>query len=425
MKPETKGFLGMPRATGVVVSGVVGNALGVTPAVHAVFGLFLIPISQEFGWARAEVSAVFAIMAVITAICFPILGGLSDRYGGRRILLIGNLSFACSIALLSVVPGNLMLFYLLFALIGLTSSLPSNMMYARMVSNWYDSTRARMLGIVGGVGNGAGATLMPIIAGLLMAVFGWRGAYFGIALIVAGLGFPVLYLWMHDAPRSARAPSHPHIDAATLAGDSLAQAIRNPVYWMLMVAIGLGAGCMTAVFAHVIPVLAEHGVSAAVGTAVVSTFALVCAAWQVGLGWLLDHSRRPQIAAPFYALPVIGLYLLTHDQGIASLLLAGAMMGIGLGTQFSTLPFFVSRYFGLKSYGAIIGIVYSVVMLAQGLTPGLMDMVFDRTRSYQLAVQAIQIALIAGGLLLLLLPAYRYQARKRDVIEATAEAAAH
>ena len=64
------------------------------------------------------------------------------------------------------------------------------------------------------------------------------------------------------------------------------------------------------------------------------------------------------------------------------------------------LPYFLSRYFGVKHYGAISGSMYAVIVLTQGLTPFLMDLVFDMTGAYDSAIFAICIGLVAGAVLI-------------------------
>ncbi|MGC4024124.1 MAG: hypothetical protein QM744_02525 [Mesorhizobium sp.] len=85
---------------------------------------------------------------------------------------------------------------------------------------------------------------------------------------------------------------------------------------------------------------------------------------------------------------------------------AGALLGIGLGGQFGALPYFVARYFGTRHFGSVIGAMYSAVIAAQGTTPIVLDAVFDTRHSYRLALLGIGGALIAGALLLTLLPRY-------------------
>jgi tetrahydromethanopterin S-methyltransferase subunit E len=75
-------------------------------------------------------------------------------------------------------------------------------------------------------------------------------------------------------------------------------------------------------------------------------------------------------------------------------------MGLGLGTEYGVLPYFLSRYFGIRHYGAISGMIYGVIVLTQGVTPFLMDLNFDATGNYRIAVVVICVAMLAGAFLL-------------------------
>ncbi len=430
------------RPTGVVAACTVGNAVSVTPMVYTVFGLFLIPLTTEFGWSRAGVSFVLTIIAIASALGYPVIGRMIDRHGARRIILAGNVLFAASIASVSLIGGNLMHLYIAYALIGLTAAVPSSAMFTKVIASWFDQNRGLFLGIVGGLGNGTGAALSPVLAHLLISAFGWRGAFQGIALTVLLVGFPVLFLLLWDPPRAAqpkrgqpipqpqalpassgdKAPTGAVTPGGPAAGKSanrvgapdpaagmtLAEARRTGTFWIILVAIALGAGCMTAVFAHVVPMLEDRGLPRAQATTVLATFSMVTAGWQIGVGYLLDRVPRPWIAAPFYLVAIGGLVLLESTSSFPLLLLAGLLLGFGLGTEYGVLPYFISRYFGVEHYGAITGTAYAVVVLTQGITPFLMALVFDLTGSYDLAVGAIGFGLLLGAVLILRLKPFTY-----------------
>lgn len=389
---------------GVVTACTVGHMVGLTPVVHATFGTFLMPLADEFGWPRASISGVLGILAVAGAILIPLAGRYADKNGGRRMILIGNLLLAGSIALLALSDGNILHFYLSFALVAIAGAVPSTAAIMKMVSDWFDRTRGTMLGISAGVGNGLGATLMPIAAAVMLSAFGWRGAYVGLGLIVAIVGFPVMYFLLKDAPRYVAVAGE---EAPVVDGLTLGEALRTPVFWLLMAAIASGAGCLTAVFSHVVPILAERGIGLGISTAVLSVFAIVCAMWQIGSGTLLDKAPTPKITAPMYLAAVAGLAVIEMGTGTAVLLMGGALLGIGLGTQYGALPFFIARYFGVKNFGTIIGAMYSAVIILQGVTPILLDHAFDVQGTYRFAIMAIGLCLTGGAALLLMLPAYR------------------
>jgi MFS family permease len=387
-------------ANGVALAATVGNMVGITPAVSATFGVFLIPIATDFGWSRALVSGVLGLISIISALIYPFVGYALDRFGARLILIGGNIFFGTSIILLALATSNVVLFYLLFGLVGIAGSIPSTAMFCKVVSNWFDERRGLMLGVSAGLGNGLGATIMPIAAGLMLAPFGWRGAFVGIGLIVILLGAPILLLFLRDAP--AGRPAAGAIDA--LEGMSLSQAWRTLPFWLLLIGVGAGAGGMTAVFTHVVPMLTDHHVDLGQATIVIAVFALVTAAWQIGAGHLLDKYRTPRLITPMYGAAILGLVLLQFGHGTISNMSAGVLLGIGLGAEYAALPYFISRYFGLRHYGSITGVIYAVVILVQGITPALMDLGFDHLGSYDVATIVIIAALAIAMILFALLP---------------------
>ena len=388
---------------GVITACTIGTCVSLTPAVHATFGLFLVPLSQAFGWKRASISAVLGIVAVSCAVGYPVAGRYADRHGARRIILAGSVGLAVAIGLLALTSGNLLQFYLDFLLIGIAGALPSSALFSKVVSDWFDRDRGLMLGISAGGGNGVGSTLVPILAAAVLSTHGWRWAYVAVALAVLLVGVPVLLWGLRDPPRYAATGA----PAPAPAGLTLTEAVRTPAFWLIVVAIASGGGCLTAVFSHVVPLLGERHYGIAAGTAVLGVFALVCAAWQIATGAILDRAASPQVVAPMFLFAVGGLAVLELAQGQRALLAAGAMLGIGLGSQYGAMPVFVARYFGLRAFGSIIGVMYSAVILAQGLTPILLDHAFDVQGTYRNAVAVIGTCLAAAAGLLLLLPPFR------------------
>jgi len=404
-KPTDAFGLGAQGA--VVAACTVGNFVSATPMVNSVFGVFLLPLSKAFGWPRAEVSGVLALIAVIGALAYPIVGRIADRYGARRTILIGNLLFAASIAALALANGRTAEVYFLFALVGVAGAIPSTVLYGKVVAGWFAARRGLMLGVTAGLGNGVGATVMPGVAAILIGLWGWRGAYLGLGLIVAALGFPILFLALREAPKASAASEGV---AVIHAGVTSAEARRDPVFLMLAVAIALGAGSLTALFTHVVALLLDRRIPISVATGVIMAFALSGTGWQLAFGYLLDRATTPKIAAPFFLISILGVVLIATANAPSLLLVGGLLVGLGLGAEYGLMPYALARYFGLRAYGETYGLIYGLIVLTMGVTPMLMDLVFDRTGAYSLAMAAIGVSLALSAGLILVLPRYRYTA---------------
>jgi MFS family permease len=402
------------RAIGVAFACTVGTAVSMTPMVYTVFGLFLIPLTTEFNWTRSSVSFVLLIVAVAGALGYPIVGRLIDRHGARAVLLLGMLLFAAAVASVALIGNSRAELYAAYAFVGIAGTVPSGVTFTKVIAGWFDAHRGLFLGIVGGLGNGVGAAISPLFVQAIIARHGWRGGYLGIGAVVLAIGFPVLLLLLRDPPANALPTNAaPSTNDPTVRDDdmTLQQARSTSTFWIIMIAIALGAGSMTALFAHVVPMLIDRGVAIDQATLVLVTFSMVTAAWQVAVGFLLDRVPRPWIATPFFLAALAGLTMFTLSSSFTGLVGSGVLMGLGLGTEYGVLPYFLSRYFGVRHYGAISGAVYGVIVLLQGFTPFLMDLVFDRTGSYRPAIIAIGAGLLAGAVLVLRLPRFRTRSR--------------
>jgi Arabinose efflux permease len=385
---------------GVLFACTLGNSVSVTPAVHAVFGLFLVPLSQEFGWSRASISGVLGVLALGGAISYPIIGRHVDKVGARRMLLTGIFGMALAIAALAA-TGSLAQFYATFTVLAVFGAMAGTPIFQKVIADWFEHNRGTALGMSAGGGNGLGSVILPVLAAVLVQTWGWRLGYLGISAYMIVLALPLLWLLLRDRAGSGHATS-----AIPREGMTLGEAARTPAFWLVLIALAAGAGGTTAVFSHVVPILSDRGFSIATGTAVVSVFALVTSAWQIATGRIMDMIQTPRVAVPMYLMAVVGLALLETGGGMTELIIGGALLGVGLGGQFGALPYFVARYFGTRHFGSVIGAMYSAVIAAQGTTPILLDAVFDAQQSYRPALIGVGGALIAGALLLVLLPRY-------------------
>lgn len=390
----------------VVFAATIGNIVSITPAISATFGIFLVPISEEFGWLRSSVSGVLTLLAIISAVIYPLAGKLADRIGARRIILTGNLLMAPAIAALALSSGSIWQFYLTFALIGCAGGLCGTVIYSKVVSDWFDKNRGLALGIAAGVGNGVGSTIMPIVAGLVLAAYGWRTGYLTVAMIVLIVGFPILFTFLKDAASHKTVTLSEGETAPEVKGLTLKQSMAEPAFWILLIAVAASAGAMTALFTHVVPVLTDRSFSLAIATSVTSAFALMTAIWQVATGAVLDRFQSAKVIIPMYAVAILGIYLLYAGDSTALVIAAGILLGIGMGAEYGAMPYFISRFFGMKHYGEIAGIMYGVVILSQGLAPFLMDVSFDMTASYDLSLLTIAIVLAASAVLVAFLPPF-------------------
>ena len=400
-------------AARIVFGTTIGNLIGINSSVCAIFGIFLVPISQEFGWTRTAVAGAFTALSLAMAAMLPVAGRMADRWGSRPVLVAGFALLGLAIVGLSAIPPSPLIYYAMFALTGAAGALASNMVLCKLLSEWFDEGRGFWMGLTSGIGNGVGATVLPMLAAALMVHYGFRGAFVGIGLLVLVIGLPTAWFTLHaPAVLAAAGVSEEEV----LSGMTLGEAMRSPLFWLIFSAVPIAAGSLTAVFANTVPIMLDRGLSLTQATTVIALFAMICTVWEPLVGFLLDRSDRPRAVAPFYAIAAVGVVVLIKAHSFPVLLLAGTLTGIGLGSEFSVMAYILSRYFGLRAMGTITGIAFAGVLCANALAPIGLNLAFDRTGSYAPALYVVAAMLAYNAVVFLLLGRYpvRYASGSAD-----------
>jgi predicted MFS family arabinose efflux permease len=261
------------------------------------------------------------------------------------------------------------------------------------------------MGFCGGVGNGIGATLFPMLGAALLLPYGWRTGFLGVGTVVLLAGFPILFFLLREAPvRRSKAAN----EALPLDGMTFREAMRSTRFWWIFSIVPLGGGCMTAMFSTIVPILTDRGVPLGAATSVIVAFAMTTLVVEPCMGWLADRTSSPKIMAPLFLIAAFGLWLLLHVSGEPMLLLAGMLIGVGAGVEYTIMPYLLSRYFGLKEFGAISGIAYSGTLLFGALAPLSLNAVFDLVGRYDLAVYTIVGILLYSSAAILTFGPYKY-----------------
>lgn len=334
-------------------------------AIRGSFGVFQIPIAQEFGWLRAEFSLAIAVQNLAWGVGQPIFGAIADRFGARRAITLGALLYAAGLVLsaAAVTPGQHQILEILvgFGIAG-TGFGVILAIVGRAAS---DKNRSMSLGITTAAGSG-GQIFGPPLAEALLQTLSWQTVF----LIFAAMILAVLVLLpMLRAPQQAS-----RAEIADSFTGILGKAARDPSFTLIFVGFfscGYQLGFITAHFPAFVTELCGpiapgsmlYGLgittTSALGAMAIALIGVANIAGTIAAGWLggryarknllaMIYTARTIAAASFILLPITPLSVIIFSLVMGALWLATVPLTSGL----------VGYIYGLKYMGTLYGIVF-------------------------------------------------------------------
>jgi MFS family permease len=396
----------------VVLASAFGLFWGVPITVYS-FSVFFKPLMEEFHAGRAAVSLAFTLQLIVSAICAAPAGWLTDRYGARWVILIGTAILGSILVANRLFSGSLAQLYSFFMLLGLSIPGAGPIPYGSLVSHWFDRFRGLALGLTM-LGIGLGAVVMPSLARILIAQFGWRTADSILGASVLLVCWPVLASVLNNRPEDlgllsdgASASNSLPDKEGTAQGLTAREAWRSRDFWLMTFAFTLVSASAQGCVVHLVPLLNDRNMStsaAAFGSSLVGAAVMI---GRVGAGYWSDRMFAARLGSILFASSTLGIALLW--LGTRSTAFTGAfLVGLGLGAEVDLIAYLTSRYFGLLDFGKVYSSAIAAFALAGALGPLLMGAAFDRTGSYSMPLGGFLVATAMASVLMARLGPYRF-----------------
>ncbi|MGZ5825173.1 MAG: MFS transporter [Croceibacterium sp.] len=353
------------------------------PAV-AVLSVFVVPMTDAFGWSRMEIAGAVSLGSVLAAFVSPSLGRILDRRGSRLILCVAVLGTGFATMALSLTQ-SLAVFYLLFCFARMNWAGPFDLGLYGALNSWFVARRALATSIAT-LAQMSGLVAMPIIAQLAMRDGGWRSGWVAIGATVLIVGFLPVWLFLVRRPEDVGlVPDRivtGTIHTAPEPRFSRAEAMRTRAFWLLSLYTVLLYPVQAGVSLHQAPHLIERGISPIVAATVISFFSATSAVASFGVGFLPRRWPMRYILLVSALLMSAGSFGLIAIASAEEAYLAAGLFGLGLGGIMTLLPVAWADYFGRESYGAIRGVVLSLQVMAQAVGPLLSGALRDWSGNY-------------------------------------------
>jgi len=376
-----------PLISPVLIAGCVILMLGFS--IRASFGVFQIPIAQEFGWLRADFSMAIAIQNLAWGIGQPLFGAVAEKFGDRRAIIAGALLYAAGLVLSSfaVTPGQ---HWLLEILVGFgIAGTGFGVILAIVGRAATPENRSLALGIATAAGS-AGQVFGAPAAEALLQVFPWQTVFVIFAAVILCSLFALPFI------RSPAVATKQQLEESL--GTVLLRAFRDPSYILIFVGFfscGYQLAFVTAHFPAFVTemcgaidpsgILAGLGITttSALGAISISVIGLANIAGSIAAGWLGKRYSKKYLLAGIYAGRTIAaavFIMLPMTPG--SVLLFSLVMG---ALWLATVPLtsgLVAHIYGLRYMGTLYGFVFLSHQLGSFLGVWLGGMMYDLTGTY-------------------------------------------
>ena len=389
---------------------------------------------DEFGWTAAGGAAIASLSRLEGSLEGPIVGWLVDRYGPRRLAIIGAIIFGFGYMVMSQISGDgygigplqmtaFSAFVLLYAgwmSIGYNTGFGHASQAA--VNAWFIKKRSRAFMLFSLGAGGSGLTVLAFGWGI--ANYGWRPTVFlsgvGIFLIIIPLSLVLVHkpeqvglLPDGESPEDLKVqPSHSESATdSTTDGDviedeydfGVIEAIKTFSFWMIIVGTGSRSVAMTSVIIHQVKYLTDiRGISDIQASAALGATVTISVVGRTIFGWLGDYIDKRYLLIAATLLQAFGIFILANATNMALVWIYAAIYGIAYGGGIPVYMAIVGDYFGRKNYATIRGFMQMFQIPATVTGPIFAGWVFDTTGNYQIAFTTFIGSMLVGIVFLFL-----------------------
>lgn len=416
---HSKGYDEFRDGWPVVMSAMLGVALGATPIPFYTIGLFAPQLAHAFHWGFGQIQFGLLVSSIVVLVSVPLVGLLADRVGVRVIALTSLILFGLSFMSFALSTGSLIQYYLTWGVMGFLGVGTLPITWTRAVNAQFDRRKGLALGLCL-AGTGVFGMLGKPLITYWIATLGWRGAYVATGLLPILIAFPVGLAFFREghkgAPKHRDRVSRQAAEAlreAAASGMGLSQVMRDWRFWLLSAALTATGFALGGPTPNMENILGQHGFTQLQVTSLTPLIGASVILGRLMSGWFMDRIWAPAVAFFLLCLPAGACLLLAG----ASLTYAGAFAAIGLigvsaGMESDLVAFLVARYFGLRKYASVYGLIYVCYALGGSIAASAFGRAFDRTHTYAGILTLAAVILVIGAASFLTLGRYRFRVQE-------------
>lgn len=391
---------------------VAGAASGIEFANAAtaigILSVFVIPMSQEFGWSRTEVAGATSLGSVLGAGLAPFIGGLVDRFGARVILVTGGTVVALGCLYLSMAQA-LLGFYVAFTTVRIADQGMVKIAASVSAGKWFYRYRGRAMGFVH-FGGSLGVIVMAPMIQWVISGWDWRTAWVMLAAVMFCVGVIPCALLVRRQPEDLGLPIDGVPESAGAAAGAglerdereypLREVLRTPAFWLILASLFVASTATSGIGLHLVPHLTQQGLSPGAAVAAVSVMSLSGAGAALLAGAAAERMPAKWLLALLFLLAAVSMGVLARADTLAETYLFAVLQGL-VGSGVNTVaPIMWASYYGRRTLGSIFGMSRAAQVVGFGVGPLGSAILYDRTGTYQGAFLFMAIGAVGAAAVL-------------------------
>jgi MFS family permease len=398
-----------------VVLGLCFLLMALARGMIETFTVFLLPISNEFSWDRAQTVSVYSIGALCVGLAAPFVGRLFDHSGPRAVYAIGLILIGAGFSTAAFAQELWQLQLSIGLAVGLGGACLGQVTGSLLVSRWFGGPRLPIALAVVASSAGAGVLLLVPLTQILIDQAGWRGAYHILGGVTLAAAVPLMLLpWR----RMTAGAGHIVRSAQTQAGDdttknndwTLGSAMRHHAFWSLFCIFFFTGIGMFSISVQVVTYLVEVGFSPLQAATAWGFSGVLLVIGMLTVSWLDGLLGRRRAILSAYTLTVIGILMLWSLSRHPNVWLLGGFLfcfGSTMGSRGPLVAAAAMSIFRGRRVGTIMGTISIGMGLGSAIGSWAGGLIHDWAHSYDPVFIFAMCSVVLGMTPFLVAPALR------------------
>ncbi|MGK2913018.1 MAG: MFS transporter [Porticoccaceae bacterium] len=381
--------------SGAIIVATLFCSLGILYGVWYSYSVFLVALVGHFGWSRSVTAGAMSVFILVHGSFGPIAGRLVERFGPRRLMLVGSLVMASGLALTSLVQQWWQLYITLGVIsaigLGACGWVPSVI----LAEKWFPTRVGTALGIVT-AGIGVGIFGVVPLTNFLVETLDWRRAYQVLAVLVAVVIAPAALFILRepDVPPPAAAPTDDDQPVPPPAHYwTVHSALRSRAFRFAVLAFFTGGSLSQMLLMHQFAFMVDHGVAKTAGSVIVGVIGVASIPGKILWGTLSDRiGRELTYSFGLGCIFIAVICLAAVEMAPIMPLVFALLLGIGYAANAPIIPAAARDLFAGPQFPSIFGTLSMFASLGGATGSWLGGALYDVTGDYDVML------LVAGSL---------------------------